>query len=977
MTSLLPSPRVLTVTSPAIPQVAGAAALVPLKLSGHEAVNTLFEYTLILQSPDALQFAANDASNFPLHDMVGRELTCAIALDGHGSFVAGLAGNLGAANQGAGVRELSGLITAARHLGTDSRHALYALTLRPWLHLATLTSDCKVFQDQTPVDVIRAVLSDYAFATEVRLIETYPTRDYCAQYNETDFEFITRLMQEWGINYHFEHSGGVHRLILSDHNGAFSPLQKDQRDSAYHRIAYYPPGHKVDEEYIHAFTPTDRLTAGQYASREYDYTRPKVALGASQAQPRATGQANQEVYLWRGGKVRTGQAPGNESGIGSTASGSLPGSDYAQENKGADTAQANQTEPQGQHLARLRMQALRQAGQRASGAGHVRGIVTGHTFALHKHPQDAANIEYLTLSTYTVIENVSEDTARPITDRHSIPQALPTALSDAQRLSGQWRIDVRFEVQPTTELLRPEGIQPKPHTHGPETALVCGPEADTAQSDIYTDPLGRIKVQFPWDRYGAKNHNSSCWVRVSAAWAGNQLGAMHVPRIGQEVIVVFLGGDPDQPICTGRVYNQMNTPPWALPAQQALSGFRSRELKPGGGNSAAGRSNHLVLDDTEQKIQAQIKSDHQHSQLSLGHITRIEDNAGRKDHRGEGFELRTDGHGAIRAKDGLLISTEGRPNASGHITDLSETAARLTQGQSQHDSLGDLALQHQAQEASDQGDVAQAIADQNKAIAGGGKSTGTSTNTGEGQAKFPELQEPHLILSSPAGIESTTPQSTHQHSGQHHAITSGGHTSVSAGKSLLVSAKEAIRLFAYKAGMKLIAAGADVEIKSLSQNIHLLAKLDIAHTANRIEITAKEEVLMNGGGSYRRWSASGIEEGTSGSWVAHAANHSMLGAKSVGVNVNGLPHVDAHDETFLFKLPSGKSAPLLPHGVAGSATGYLAQSPDSGATAATHTRNAEPLKAQFIPAAVDVSPDASKDMAFTPNYSTPGERYGA
>ena len=416
MTSLFSSPKVLTVTSPAIPQVADSAALVPLKLSGLEAVNTLFDYRLILQSPDALQFAANDASNFPLADMVGREITCTIELEGHGSFVAGLAGNSGAANRGAGVREISGLITAARNLGTDSRHALYELTLRPWLHLATLTADCKVFQDQTPVEVIRAVLSDYAFAAEVRLIETYPIRDYCVQYNETDFEFITRLMQEWGINYHFEHSGGVHRLILSDHNGAFSPLQKDKPDSAYHRIAYYPPGHKVDEEYIHAFTPTERLTAGQYASRDYDYTRPKVALGASQAQPRPTGQSNQEVYLWRGGKVRTDQRPGSGQGIGGTASGSLAGSDYAQENKGAskgsDTAQANQTEAQGQHLARLRMQALRQAGQRASGAGHVRGIAAGHTFSLHKHPQDAANTEYLTLSTHTVIENVSEDTAR-------------------------------------------------------------------------------------------------------------------------------------------------------------------------------------------------------------------------------------------------------------------------------------------------------------------------------------------------------------------------------------------------------------------------------------------------------------------------------------------------------------------------------------------------------------------------------------
>ncbi|PUE24053.1 DUF2345 domain-containing protein, partial [Limnohabitans sp. Jir72] len=159
------------------------------------------------------------------------------------------------------------------------------------------------------------------------------------------------------------------------------------------------------------------------------------------------------------------------------------------------------------------------------------------------------------------------------------------------------------------------------------------------------------------------------------------------------------------------------------------------------------------------------------------------------------------------------------------------------------------------------------------------------------EGKFPELSEPHLVLTSPAGIESTTPQSTHQHSGQHHAITSGGHTSVSAGKSWLVSAKEAIRLFAYKAGMKLIAAGSDIEIKSLSQNIQLLAKLDITHTANRIELSAQNEVLVNGGGSYTRWSASGIESGTSGSWVAHAANHSMSGGKRIPVVMPQFPVV--------------------------------------------------------------------------------------
>ena len=307
---------------------------------------------------------------------------------------------------------------------------------------------------------------------------------------------------------------------------------------------------------------------------------------------------------------------------------------------------------------------------------HLRGIVPGCTFSLTGHPREQANIEYITLETRFVIENVGEDTQRAV----QVGSAAKTAggvtgvttitgftdmdglagLSDAQRLSGQWRVAVEFDVQPTTEALRPEAIQPKPKTGGPETARVVGPDASTAETNIYTDALGRIKIQFPWDRHGQKNQNSSCWVRVASAWAGNQLGAMQVPRVGQEVIVDFLGGDPDLPIVTGRVYNQLNQPPWRLPEQQALSGLRSRELTPGGGNGAGGRSNHLVLDDTQGHIQAQLRSDHQHSQLSLGSLGRIEDNAGRKEARGEGFELRTDGHGVVRAKDGLLISTEGR-----------------------------------------------------------------------------------------------------------------------------------------------------------------------------------------------------------------------------------------------------------------------------------------------------------------------------
>ncbi|KAF0843982.1 type VI secretion system secreted protein VgrG [Methylovorus glucosotrophus] len=852
--SLLSSRRLLTLQCPALHQIL-PDGLEPVRLAGGEGINTLFDYQLTVRS--RLGEVGSDLDFGPL---MGQVLTCGISLEGHGQFLPGALGDLGMANQGAGTRYVSGLITDIRHVAEDSRHALYVITLRPWLHLATLTTDCKVFQDQTVVEITEAVLADYPYALEKRLIETYPARDYSVQYNESDFAFLTRLWREWGISFHFRHDDGRHTLVLADHNGAYTPFQPDDPASGYHTIAYYPPDHKTDAEYLHHFSDAEQLTSGVYASRDYDYTRPRAELAARNAQPRNTAHGESEVYQWR----------------------TDHGSDYSQPNAGMDR-EANQTEPQGELLARLRMEALRQPGHRVAGEGHIRGVVPGHTFTLKEHPRAKANQEYLILSTTLLIENVSEETvsSSASTVRAAIVDSISGALTGD--LTGTWRMETHFSGQPTREVLRPDVLLPhapghKPRTHGPETALVTGPTGDTAESNLYTDQYGRIKVQFPWDRYGLKNQHSSCWVRVSQAWAGNQLGAMHLPRIGEEVLIDFLGGDPDLPICTGRLYNQLNLPPWQLPAQQALSGIRSRELIPGGGNGAAGRSNHLILDDTDGKIQLQLKSDHDSSSLSLGHITRIDGNAGRLDYRGEGLELRTDGHGAIRARQGLILTTEARREAQNHLTDLSETTARLAQAQAQHADLGQLASQHQAQDNDDQPRVSERLQGQNDGITGN-----NSSNTNSNDTAFPELQQPHLVMASPAGIASTTPGSTHQHSGEDHAIATGSHVSLSANRSLIASVREAIRLFAYKAGIKLISAQESIDIQALKHSIDMVANLDIRHTAENITFTAKQEIVVNAGGSYTRWSASGIESGTAGIWKVHANQHGMDGPKTLPV----------------------------------------------------------------------------------------------
>jgi type VI secretion system secreted protein VgrG len=381
---------------------------------------------------------------------------------------------------------------------------------------------------------------------------------------------------------------------------------------------------------------------------------------------------------------------------------------------------------------------------------------------------------------------------------------------------------------------------------------------------------------------------------------------MHLPRIGQEVIVSFYGGDPDQPIVTGSVFNAMNTPPWSLPEQQALSGFRSRELVPGGGNSAAGRSNHLILDDTEQKIQAQLKSDHAHSQLSLGHITRIANNQGRQDARGQGFELRTDAHGAIRAQDGLLISTEARTAAQAHITDMGETTARLARAKEQHETLGDLAQQHQAQDEQDQEVVSQEIKAQNAAIQG--KAAATSE-----PGSFPELQEPHLVLASPAGIQSTTAGSTHQHSQAHHAITAGQHISHSSGASILSSAAKHIRAFAQQ-GIRLFAGKGKVQIQANDNSVEIIAHQVIDLLGKEgVHLSSEQYIrLQVGAHMVQMTPAGGIEFMSPQPFVAHTSSMSLTAPANGQVAIPKLPTGDLKQQMiFTLRSHPGAASPMV------------------------------------------------------------------
>ncbi|RIX73251.1 DUF2345 domain-containing protein [Acidovorax cavernicola] len=237
--------------------------------------------------------------------------------------------------------------------------------------------------------------------------------------------------------------------------------------------------------------------------------------------------------------------------------------------------------------------------------------------------------------------------------------------------------------------------------------------------------------------------------------------------------------------------------------------------------------------------------------------------------------MRTDGHGVLRAQDGMLITTEGRPDAARHAKDMGETTQRLMTAQDQHDALAEAAQVHKAQEQGvDQDLVQKALKAQNDAICG--------EEARQKDGRFPELDEPHLVLASPAGIEASTPGSIHLHTGEHAAFTSQGHTSISTAKRWLASAAEGIRAFTHKKGIRLIASEDPIEIQAHRDEVVLVAHKDVVikSVEGELHIAAKKKVVIIGGGSYSEWSESGIQHGTAGTWQEHAALHAQVGPMS-------------------------------------------------------------------------------------------------
>jgi type VI secretion system secreted protein VgrG len=414
-----------------------------------------------------------------------------------------------------GSRYFHGYATDFGAAGGYGNFALYRATLRPWLWFLTRTSDCRIFQQKSVPDIIKSVFSDLGFSSYVKdsLSGTYPTVDYCVQYRETAFDFVSRLMEREGIYYYFTHEDGKHTLVLADGHSSHETVP------GYETIPFFPPDEhrRRERDHFSEWSYAENVETVEFSLTDFDFETPKASLLTKAIVTRTHDQATYAMFDYPGG--------------------------YFVKADGDTYATTRVTERQSLY-------------EVVEGAGEVLGVASGALFTLSQYPQSSQNREYLTLFMESNFQ---------VSDYDSSGGDQTTSFSN------------QIKAIPAAQQFRPARVTTQPTVRGPQTAIVVGPSGE----EIYTDKYGRIKVQFHWDRLGTSDENSSCWIRVSNTWAGKTWGAMHIPRIGQEVIVDFLEGNPDRPIVTGCVYNADQMPPYTLPDNMTQSGIKTRSTKSG------------------------------------------------------------------------------------------------------------------------------------------------------------------------------------------------------------------------------------------------------------------------------------------------------------------------------------------------------------------------------------------------------------
>lgn len=405
----------------------------------------------------------------------------------------------------------------------------YRATLVPWFSFLKLATNCRIFQQKSVTDIIDQIFSDLGWsAYDKQLTQTYSALDYCVQYRESDFDYVSRLMESAGIFYFFKHEDGKHTLVLADDASKYV-------DCLENSLSYYGDFDSQIPSRITTWEHGFRFTSGKFTQNDYNFETPSTDLTSTESTVITLSDvSNYELYEYPG---------------------------------------FYKTASDGTSIAKIRMQEHEWPYETIVGLSTYASLTAGGKFEVKDHPVDSEK------SKSFVVKAVEHNVAVPV-------QYASQDVGAKMQPYGN-----KFVCLPAATVYRPPRRTPWPQIRGPQSALVVG----SSGQEMLTEQYGRVKVQFYWDREGKKDENSSCWIRVAQNLAGNTWGLQFLPRIGQEVLVEFLDGDPDRPIITGSVYNAEQMPPYALPDQQNKSGLRTRSTTEGSDQTF----NELTFDDTK------------------------------------------------------------------------------------------------------------------------------------------------------------------------------------------------------------------------------------------------------------------------------------------------------------------------------------------------------------------------------------------
>ncbi|HHK3208072.1 type VI secretion system Vgr family protein [Acinetobacter baumannii] len=760
----------------------------------------------------------------------------------------------------------TGIITGASQGQSDGALTLYKLTVSDPTYLWHKRRNSRVFMNKSVKEISEILFQEWQgksplFASSLTLDlsglkQTYDVRPFVMQLNESDYDFLTRLWRSEGISWLIDEAELTvasnmdniqpQKLRLIDDNNQYQALTR--RVIRYHRSSA--------TEQFDSMTSLMADRSLQPTSIFVQRWQPDVLQqtdGAGSVQSKhqhSTNYDNQSLSLeeaWHFSPAWMQDLNGED---------------------GATSASNQQIEKFNQNLSAYYDAQSKQFIAKTT----VRDTQVGYWFELNEHPEidqhESTDKEFLIIGkNYYNQNNLPKDLNQQI--QTLLQQSDWQASNTDERQANQLILQRRYI--PTTPAYNPQTHSPVAH---PQRAKVVGPEGE----EIYVDEWGRIKVRFLFTRSDDHSHDGgagtnnndtdSAWIDVLTPWAGEGYGARFLPRIGEIVVIDFFNGDIDRPFVMGRIHEAQRHPTkfdnkGKLPDTKKLSGIRSKEVSGSG-------FGQLRFDDTLGQISTQLQSSHGASQLNLGKLSHPKDKAESED-RGEGFELRTDQWGALRAGQGLLVSTHKQDNAKGDHLDAEVAKKQLEGSQTNSKALSDIAKNQKTDEI----ESIEQLKDFASQI----------------QQQIAKFEKALLLLSSPDGIALSSSEDIHISADAQINQIAGDSINISTQKNVIAHAQNRLSLFAAQSGLKAVAAQGKVEIQAQADALDVLSKLGItiSSTDDKVIISSPKEVKITGGSSQITLNGSGIFPKTGGKFQVNAGQHLFMGGASANASAPELP----------------------------------------------------------------------------------------